>query len=417
MPVCRYPLVTRTAKGVNTPLADLSESGDRCVFTTIPKRGTVVNCAESAAFPPENPLAHSSQTMPSDRSSSSAPDSVAFDVLRRFRGCCTPQRLISVRAAGGFSGARLWRVASREGDCALRAMRKERVDLARLQGLHRLLHHIASAGVEQSPVPFPTDAATTYVLDADCFWQLEPWRPGSADRTAAPSHGRLRSALRLLARWHCAAQTFATQALESPWFAVSDGARSPGIAERLERIARFNEAACAHIRQRLLGGDWPEFDDCGLRVLELYRQQAARIAGELESAWGLAVPLQPCLRDVWREHVLFVEDEATGLIDAHACRSENVATDIARLLGSFSADDRALWEIGLTAYTEVRPLTLDERGLVELFDRSSVLLSGLTWLQWRVLEGRRFDDPVAVVERLRGILARLERLGESARRS
>src|SRR5262249_19553340 len=134
------------------------------------------------------------------------------------------------------------------------------------------------------------------------------------------------------------------------------------------------------------------------------------VAGELEVGRRVAVPLQPCLRDVWHDHVLFTGDDVTGLIDAHACRVDNVATDLARLLGSLAGDDRAAWDTGLAAYEKIRPLNLDERGLLELFDRSAVLLSGLTWLEWKCLEQRRFERPEIVLARLEAIVRRMEKL-------
>ena len=45
------------------------------------------------------------------------------------------------------------------------------------------------------------------------------------------------------------------------------------------------------------------------------------------------------LRDVWRAHVLFTEDEVTGLIDLTAVASDHVTVDLTRLVRSwFGAD-------------------------------------------------------------------------------
>ncbi len=98
------------------------------------------------------------------------------------------------------------------------------------------------------------------------------------------------------------------------------------------------------------------------------------------------------------------------MIDAHACRVDNVATDLARLLGSLAGDDRSIWDVGLAAYEKVRPLSVAERGLLELFDRSAVLLSGLTWLEWKCLDLRRFENPKIVLSRMEAIVGRMERL-------
>ena len=122
------------------------------------------------------------------------------------------------------------------------------------------------------------------------------------------------------------------------------------------------------------------------------------------------MPLQPCLRDIWHDHVLFTGDIVTGLIDPHAARSDSVATDLARLLGTLVGDDRRGWDSGLAAYQEVRPLSAAELAMIELFDQSGVLLSGMTWLDWHLLQGRVFKNREGVLARLRSIAVRLKNL-------
>ena len=79
-------------------------------------------------------------------------------------------------------------------------------------------------------------------------------------------------------------------------------------------------------------------------------------------------PLQPCLCDVWHDHVLFDGDRVTGLVDYGAVKIDHPAVDVARLLGSLVEDDADGWAIGLTAYREVRPFTADEAQLARALD-------------------------------------------------
>ena len=112
------------------------------------------------------------------------------------------------------------------------------------------------------------------------------------------------------------------------------------------------------------------------------------------------VQVVPCLRDIWHQNVLFEGDEVTGLIDFGSLRPENIAADVARLLGSMAEDDRALWREGFAAYESRRPLSESEAILASAFDSSGVLLGGINWLTWIYERGRVFEQPSAVLERL-----------------
>ena len=145
-------------------------------------------------------------------------------------------------------------------------------------------------------------------------------------------------------------------------------------------------------------------------VVGLYQQTADAVRTELQATAAVRFPLHPCLRDVWHDHVLLQGAEVTGLIDPAAARTENVASDLSRLLGSLLGDDEPHWEAALEAYAAVRPLSNDERRLVGVLDRSGVLLSGMTWVDRRVT-GRLHDADVPIVlPRLRTIQQRLKRL-------
>jgi homoserine kinase type II len=151
-------------------------------------------------------------------------------------------------------------------------------------------------------------------------------------------------------------------------------------------------------------------------IIALFRQLAPRIEPELAAAALVETKLQPAIRDVWADHFLFTGDSVTGLVDFGGLNIDTPATDIARLLGSMAGDDAAAWQVGVAAYEAIRPLTSAERQLIPVFDRSSVLLSGMNWLRWIYIEGRTFADTEAVKTRLATIVGRMRHLETKASR-
>ena len=251
------------------------------------------------------------------------------------------------------------------------------------------------------------DGTTFFEVD-EHVWQLEPWMPGVADYWKNPSAARLEAAMICLARWHLAAARFQPRESEHTWFFYEQAGKSPGLTERAREIVRRNSQECEILHRRLATSAWKEFAHLGKYILDHFVRLAPRIEKQLQLGLDSVVPVQPCLRDVWHDHVLFTGDDVTGLVDPHAARSDCVACDLARLLGSLVGDDRAGWDAGIAAYQSVRPLALSELALVELFDQSAVLLGGMTWLDWHCLEGRTFDDRERVLGRLRTMLGRLD---------
>lgn len=320
-----------------------------------------------------------------------------------------PQSVETI-AQSGFSGAGVWKVTTQAGDFALRQWPRRGLSEDRLRGLHRLLRHVHVSGITQTAVPVSSLNGSTLVEIQDRLWQLEPWMPGVANFHDEPSDVKLRAAMSTLAHWHRAAATFAPEGVEQQWFATQPLAPSPGIAERIKRIHFWTPNRLESAARKLKHALASELRDVAEGILAGFRAAAPVMHRELQAATSIPLPLQPCLRDVWHDHLLFSGDKLTGLIDPGACRTETVAGDIARLVGSLVKDDRPAWESALEAYQNVRPLTLEERGAVELFDRSGVLLSGMTWIDWLVIEQRPVGDQNRILERMQTILNRLQLL-------
>jgi Ser/Thr protein kinase RdoA (MazF antagonist) len=226
--------------------------------------------------------------------------------------------------------------------------------------------------------------------------------PGQANYDREPTDRKLRAALATLARFHLLAETARGQA--------GSYGPPPGILERRRLMQRLLSGEAQQIRQAV------SENPSGLAgraqtVLEQFAHVAPRGAAMLDRAIA-PVDLQPCIRDIWHDHILYTGDEVTGIIDFGALRTDCVSGDIARLLGSLVGDCAEGWAVGLDAYSRVRPLSRQECQLVETLDATNVILSGMNWLRWIYLENRRFEDISPIVVRLDLLIARLEHLAD-----
>jgi homoserine kinase type II len=181
----------------------------------------------------------------------------------------------------------------------------------------------------------------------------------------------------------------------------------------LRRLACLHEltAASRHqLSQAIDENIWPDLAPLAREFLTALATAVPRALARLDSLKLISLPLQPCLRDIWHDHVLFTGNEVTGIIDFGAVDIDTPATDIARLLGSLAGDDLAAWEIGLDAYASVRPLSPNERQTATALDTSTTLLAGCNWIRWIYIENRTFENRTQVIERFRKIVARVARI-------
>ncbi len=324
-------------------------------------------------------------------------------ILASYPDAFRPQNIQPLGNAGGFSGARFWRVEAPAGTFCLKRWPHEHATPERLQFIHAALNHVHRQGTVKVPYPITNRDQRTFVVHNDFFWELTPWIAGKADYRESPSHAKLSAAFRSLAQFHVSAATLAGLVL------INDV--SPGIMSRREQLRELTGGGTERISAVVHDlNDWPGLADRALRLLQLFSTCAAYVDDKLCSAANICVTLQPCIRDVWHDHVLFVGDEVSGIIDFDAMRIDTVACDVARLLGSLAGDDADACKRGIDSYRAERPLSSGEIELVHAFDCSTVLMAGMNWLRWIYVDGRRFDDHEKVVVRIDETLARLEHL-------
>jgi Ser/Thr protein kinase RdoA (MazF antagonist) len=299
---------------------------------------------------------------------------------------------------GGFSGAGLWRVEGGPGPLCLRAWPPAGASPERLRGIHRLMGHARRSGLDFVPAVLATGGGDTTVAHAGRLWDLTTWMPGRADFHERPLPCRLEAACLALARLHEA-------------WAGTDPAVQPCPAVH-RRLASAREWAA------LVRSGWrPAFDKGGddpvrpwaERAWLVLRSKLDEVPRKLAPWVARPLPVQPCLCDVWHDHVLFEGDTLTGLVDFGGVKPDHVAADLARMLGSLGGDDAGLRAAGLRAYARVRPLSLNEEALVPVLDETGTLLGAANWLRWLYRDGRTFEDRVGVARRLAALVERIER--------
>ena len=320
-------------------------------------------------------------------------------VVRLYPDDCQPHAIEPLSETGGFSGARLWRLQTPRGALCLRRWPPGHPDQRRLEFIQAVLWHVDQEGFHAIPLPLETQHHHGFLLYAGHLWELTRWLPGIADYRQRPSAARLDGALAALARFHRAAATFPLP--------ETGPTASPGVLERRHRLSELLSGRIEALRAASSNGAWPELAARGRDLVAMFTLAAPAVVSLLDEAARLSVKLQPCIRDVWHAHVLFEGDRVSGIVDFGSMRAENVAADVARLLGSLAGDDAEDWQCGLRAYQEIRPLNADELRLITAFDRSTVLMGGLQWLEWLTLEERVFADPAGVLDRVDEFVERL----------
>jgi homoserine kinase type II len=296
--------------------------------------------------------------------------------------------------AGGFSGAQIWRLRRTDGcEFCLKA-HAPAADAGRLEwDIHRWMTAARAAGLGFVPQVEFSRAGRTVVEVGGRIWDLTQWMPGAADFHANPTDARLLAAVEALARLHEA------------WSRLSSArpVPCPAVERRRRALESWSELVASGWRPRPAPDDpvAPHVEAIWPRLPGILPPVLAKLA-----QWrDVLVPVQPCLCDVWHDHVLFTGDRVTGLIDYGAAKTDHVAVDLARLLGSLVPGQRDRWTLALRAYRVIRPLPQPE--LVELLDWTGVVVGVTNWFRWLYYEGRKYADRAAVAARVAELMQRL----------
>ena len=315
-------------------------------------------------------------------------------------------------ATPGFSGAAVWFVQPAGGTerFVLKSFRSG-TTRERAAWVHRLMRHAAAAGVAEVPELLVARGGSSLVTGSDgIHWELVRFVPGAATDRPTPAQGV--AAADVLARFHGAVATL-------PGCAESRGP-APAVERRIAQCRELRDRPwCLRRRtlshDRLAGQLHPERLAAVLerwdRAIAIFSVAAGTAAIEaVVRVSPVATTLQPVIRDIWSDHVLFdaeTRSRVAGIVDFHAAATDTPATDLARLLGSWRSPvglaDRPLpdrWPEPLAAYDRIRPLEDRDRQRIGFLHAAAVLCGLDNWFRWIVEEGRDFAGWEAALGRI-----------------
>ena len=316
-----------------------------------------------------------------------------------------PATVCEPLGASGFSGVPLFAVqfADIPGRRVLKAFSADS-PRERCEWVHALMRHARAAGVTEVPEILPAASGDTVVTAADgSRYELIRFVAGSP--CESPSSTGAAAAIEVVGRLH--------HALASLPGTPPARAPSPGAVRRIEQARELLRRPWA---ERLNERGGPKLSEQLLTVFEAAARTLAspigtRAVQAVAGAEPAVVPCQAVVRDLWSDHVLFEPEEparVAGIVDFHAAGIDTPLTDLARLLGSWrrTGSDSLVerWQAPLASYERVRPLTADERWLIDWLHASAVICGLDNWFRWLVEESRQFSGANRVAGRVMRLL-------------
>jgi Ser/Thr protein kinase RdoA (MazF antagonist) len=333
------------------------------------------------------------------------------DLLALYPEPFQPLRVESLGGAGGFSGAQFWRISTTQGEFVVRRWPREHPSRERLALIHAVLAFAGQRGMQILPIPVQGHGGNSFVSYAGYLWEVCPWLNGEANFYHQPSDEKLVAAMKSLATFHQATRDFLPQWSKVERIPPSWEPRTQSaVGDRLGRLAALTPAEICRLSERVTADTFPGLAPLARKFLTLVSKVSPAAKAGLAPLARLQCPRQPCIGDIWHDHVLFVGEQVTGLVDFGALRIDTPAVDVTRLLDSLVGGDLQKWQFGLDAYQAVRSLVPPERQAISALVPVGTILAGCNWIRWIYVEHRTFEPQHAVLDRFERLLARISQL-------
>ena len=354
----------------------------------------------------------------------------------------TSQRMIRVsRLPGGLSGAEVYYCVDSEGEVFAIKRWPAGVGIARMKAVNEVMMAARVSGCEFVP--------TSILLGQDeqgYGWEAQSWMPGQPIALDGVPDCELLACCeaggKAIGMFHASTRHLGHSGTPQK---ASSTQIAPAVLRRLNRLDELSQLlpqVGVDCLSRIQDSD---LRDTMMRVRGLLTSRWTRVRNDLQSELSCftkhPVSTQMVLRDVHREHILFLEGCVSGLIDFDAVAVDTPWTDLARWAGSLMAsgvDRDAIWESVERGYLagrgEIPPfnvgpisdLNLPSRPhpifdsseqasrepgieLAMILCRTTLWVSLGNWLVWLGLENRSFfAGSNAVQKRVNDLLSAVQ---------
>ena len=321
------------------------------------------------------------------------------------------QPTASARVAAGFSEAIVWRVCDVSG--AVFAVKCWRVPSVAVLQHRREVRRWMQLAAQQCAgwIPMPcradrdsADGTGLIVERSQQAWQVESWCRGVSLATA-PTASELQSAAVTLLRLYASGREFGACCANTSL--ANTVAPSPAVLRRAGLVEELCQGGWQQLQNVV--SRWPEAEaTAARRYLAVLQHWLPWLRQQLQNWCRNAVPLQPVLRDLRAENLLFDAGEVSGVIDWDAAAVDHPCLDAARLLRTWHLNHAGQMAAAAIAWADHWQLSNEQRLLLIVLDASGVLLNPVVWFR-RLSEASSVPDAVPEVgQRLRLLMSAAE---------
>jgi homoserine kinase type II len=215
------------------------------------------------------------------------------------------------------------------------------------------------------PTLIETTNGKTVVSESGDIWDAVRWMPGMPRE--CPTRMEIKIVCAAIAQLHVA------------WWGERTRAICRGVINRLRLLREWLAEPPTIPAANYF---WPELNSLIQRASKLLFRLAPNAVRDLEIWENQPLFVQPCVRDLRLEHLLFQASQLTGIVDYGAMGLDHPAVDLARYIGECGVDPWETCRLGLNIYRSVANDDFDATDeFVMQLARSGALGSAIIWLR------------------------------------